>query len=438
MRRYLKTLNISESIKTILEKERFSFIFACVCVMILPVYTWYLPPFMILWGLSRILEYLKNRNYNLRSDRYSTWLFILFIIFYSMQFAGLIYSDDKRTGLNILLSRLSLFLFPFVLVIPGGRVQRNIKLLLKIFAGSTAIYILCCFVYAFYRSVHIQNGNFVYNQHPPEAYWMSYFYGSYLAINQHPSYLAMYVILSVFIAFESWFDEKQRMVEHVVWIITAVFLLISIYFLSSRSGILAIVLLVPVYFFFKLKRKGKGLILAVTMVLILFILFPVIRSNERVGIVLNSISNKTFKQNAEKDGRFIIWQSALSVIKNNPVFGVGIGDVKSEMLKEYQKAGDKELIDKNYNAHNQFLEILLENGIIGLVFFCAVLGCIMVIAFIERNLLYGLFIAMMIIFFMFETVLYRLSGVSFFALFSFLLLHFKPVTAILESEKSNE
>jgi O-antigen ligase len=142
-----------------------------------------------------------------------------------------------------------------------------------------------------------------------------------------------------------------------------------------------------------------------------------------VKITLNSISNGSFKQNATKDGRVIIWSSALRIIRNNLMIGVGIGDVRAELMKEYQRLGDQNLIENNYNAHNQFLEILLEDGIIGLVFFMTILICMFIIMISEKNLLYGLFIIMMLFFFMFETVLYRLAGVSFFALFSFLLIH---------------
>lgn len=410
------------SLKVILEKETLSFVFACTCVIILPFYVWYYPPFMILWGLSRVLEFRKNKIQNIRLNDYPTLLFILFILFYFWQLAGIIYSDNTKLGWNIFFSRLSLFLFPFVLVIPGKKVLRNIKLLLKLFAGSTTLFILCCFVYAFYKSISFQNGIFIYNPHPPEEYWTSYFFGSYFSINQHPSYLVMYVIISVFIAFESWFDKNLKLLVRVLWLLTSFLLLSSIYFLSSRSGILSAVLLVPIYFFYKLKLKGKGLIIALSIFVILFALFSVIRTNERVKIGIDSISNGSFKQNAIKDKRIIIWHSALRIIRNNLIFGVGIGDVKTELLKEYHRVGDQELINKIYNVHNQFLEVLLEDGIIGLSFFLTILGCMGISIFDEKNLLYGLFLMMMIVFFMFETVLYRLAGISFFSLFSFLLL----------------
>jgi O-antigen ligase len=357
-------------------------------------------------------------------------LFILFIIFYFWQLIGIIYSENTKTGWNIFLSRLSLFLFPFVLIAPGERIIRNIKLLLKLFAGSTTIFILFCFAYAFLKSVSFQNGLIVYNPHPPEAYWTTYYYGSYFSVNQHPSYLSMYVILSLFIAFESWFDKNIKIRERVFWLIIGVFLLISIYFLSSRSGIIASIILVPLYFFYKLKqkRKRKGLVVVLSILVVLFALLLVIRSNERVKLVLNEISNGSLKQKAVQDGRVIIWRSALRIIRNNLILGVGIGDVRTELMKEYKEIGNQDLIENNYNVHNQFLEVLLENGLIGLILFLAILVYLFYVAICQQNLLSGLFIMMMLIFFMFESVLNRLAGITFFPLFSFLLLHLKSKT----------
>jgi O-antigen ligase len=105
--------------------------------------------------------------------------------------------------------------------------------------------------------------------------------------------------------------------------------------------------------------------------------------------------------------------------------GVGTGDASDELKKEFKNRGYINGYYDNLNAHNQFLEILLENGLIGLILFLTILGYMSYIAISQRNILSGLFIIMMFVFFMFETVLNRLSGISFFAFLSFLLIHIK-------------
>jgi O-antigen ligase len=229
----------------------------------------------------------------------------------------------------------------------------------------------------------------------------------------------MYVIISGFISFESWVDTSLRMKKRIGWLVNGIFLMISLYFLSSRSGLLAVVVLIPVYLFLKVYKRKK-LIAGFAILILLSILFLVVRTNERVSIGMDEISKESFFQ---RDGRIYIWESAIHSVRHNLILGVGIGDVKAELMKEYQLLGDQNLIQNRYNVHNQYLEILLENGIIGLTLFISIMIFMFYIAFTERNVLYGLFIIMMVIFFLFETVLNRLQGVTFFSLFSFLLIH---------------
>ena len=418
----LKTGLLKKSFKSLLEQETLSFFFAVMCVLILPVYAWYLPPFMVLWALTRILENNSKRDVLIRNRGHSWWLFFLFTGYYLWQLVGLIYSDNIANGVNIFFSRLSLFIFPLALVIPGKKIETKGKILLKLFAGSTLFFIICCFLNAFYKSIVFQNGQLLFNPHPSEGYWMSYFYGSYFSFNQHPSYLAMYATLSVFIAFESWSDKSIKTRQRILWLVTGIFLLFSIYFLSSRAGFLALVILLPFYFFYKLKKVFKGIIIILSVLVFLLASITILRTNERIGIVLNQISDGTFKEKASHDSRILIWGSSFQIIRNNFILGVGTGDVRDELMKEYKIIGDEDLIKSQYNAHNQFIEIFLENGIIGLILFLTIIGTMIYIAITDKNLLYGVFIIMMVVFFMFETILYRLAGVAFFSLFSFLLL----------------
>jgi len=111
-------------------------------------------------------------------------------------------------------------------------------------------------------------------------------------------------------------------------------------------------------------------------------------------------------------------------VHNNFVFGVGTGDIQDELNKEYQLEGVKVLaIANNLNTHNQFLEVLVENGFIGILLFLWLFGIMFYVSLKEANIIYLMFILIAFISFLFETMLNRLAGVSFFPLFSFLLIH---------------
>ena len=407
----------------LLKRGYFSFVCALLSVIILPIHVKYLPPFMIMWGICWILENYTRFNIIWNSKNKYKLLFIMFVVYYLWQAIGLIYTTDIKMGLLNLFGRLALILFPLVLIFPGETIKNKAKILIRIFALSTFLFILFCFVYALYRSVSLQNGLWTFNPHPAEYPWLSYFYGSDLTISQHPSYIAMYVLLSVFICFESWFDHSAKFQYRILWLILGFLLLISMYFLSSRAGILISLILIPFYIIYKFNRLRKGKFIWIVVILIVILLIPLVLKNKRVDYLYGEVFNKQVDYQRKKDPRFLIWGSTLNIVRQNLLLGVGIGDVRTELAKEYERIGEVEMAKERLNAHNQFLEVLLENGIIGLVLFISMFICMFYIAFSDKNLLYGMFILMLFMFFLFETILYRLAGVSFFSLFSYLLLY---------------
>jgi hypothetical protein len=116
-------------------------------------------------------------------------------MFFIWQLIGMFYSDDLSDGLRNITLRLPLLLFPLVLISPGEKIKQNIRLLLHIFAAATFLFIIACFVYALIRSVNIGHIKLTFNPHPSDYPWLNYFYGSYFAIFQHPSYLSMFALL---------------------------------------------------------------------------------------------------------------------------------------------------------------------------------------------------------------------------------------------------
>lgn len=420
--------------ENLLKRGFLSFLTALLTVIILPIHVKYLPPLMILWGIFWIMENHFQLTMISRSRKSFKVLFILFIIYYAWQAISLIYTNDTKMGLSNLFGRLSLILFPMVLIIPGEMIKDKIKTLVRIFAISTSLFLLFCFSYAFYRSMHLQNGLWTFNPHPGEYVWLSYFYSSELTLSEHPSYIAMYVLLSVFICFESFFDFSMKLRSRVLWLILGFLLLISQYFLSSRAGILICLILTPLYLIIKLKQLGKRKFAWIWIILLIIALLPLIVKNQRVDYLYGRLINKQEGYERKEDPRFTIWKSALEIARKNKLMGVGIGDVRTELSSEYMRIGEDQMAKERFNAHNQFLEVLVENGIIGLAIFVSIFICMFYIAFSDNNLLYIMFILIIFIFFLFETVLYRFAGVSFFPLFSFLLIYTKTNKKIEQSD----
>jgi len=407
-----------------------SYIFALLSVIVLPIHVQYIPPFMILWGISWVIENYSRFNLILNSRTEYKVLLFLFVSFYMWEVISLIYTTDINLGLLNLYGRLSLVLFPIVLIFPGKMISKKAKLLIRIFALCTGLFMLFSFSYALFRSVNLNDGLCTFNPHPPEFWWLSYFYSSELTVFQHPSYISMYVLFSVFICFEAWYDYSLDFTRRILWLILGAFLSISQYFLSSRVGIITSLILVSLYFIYKFKRVGKRKFAWLWIIIIIIAILPILVKNLRVNALYDRIFDKSVSNEQNIDPRFQIWKSSLKIAKNNFLFGVGIGDVRRELAKEYLKLGEYQMAKDRYNAHNQFLEVQLEGGIIGLLLLILIFIEMSYIAFSDRNILLGIFIMIVFMFFLFETVLYRLAGVSFFSLFSFLLLH-------INSQKKN-
>jgi O-antigen ligase len=73
--------------------------------------------------------------------------------------------------------------------------------------------------------------------------------------------------------------------------------------------------------------------------------------------------NEPFKINK----RYEEWKGALQVFQENPILGVGIGDVTNELQKTYLERGFQEGYEMRYGAHNLFLDTALACGILGLI-----------------------------------------------------------------------
>lgn len=89
--------------------------------------------------------------------------------------------------------------------------------------------------------------------------------------------------------------------------------------------------------------------------------------NESIIERFETLSN-TFSTDSEDKatGRWEIWGTGLEMIKANPLFGVGLGNFKS-VYQDYASYGLS-----THGAHNNFIVVFAEMGLVGLVIFCSI------------------------------------------------------------------
>lgn len=411
--------------------------FSCfLSLVILPVKVNYLPPIMALWVVCWIIEKRGSFFSLWKHKEASVMLFYGFLIYFLWFVAALLYTTDTANGVVLVFRRLSLIAFPLVLMSPGEMIRKKITFLLKSFSLATLIYIIYSIAYAVVKSSYIIDGRLTFNPHPPEMDYENYFFGTRFALEQHPSYLAMYVTFSVFIAFESFFERRLRKIYRFGWFAGGIVLLGSLYFISSRAGMLSAIGLVPLYFTFRIVKLKKWKTVGFFVFVVIPLLFLVFFTNERFKYYVAEDPKTSFIDKVNTDNRIPIWTSAVKVIKKNLILGVGPGDASKELREVYKNSGFSEVYYDNLNAHNQYLEVLLSMGIIGFLIFMSILGYMVYLSITGRNLLLMIFLLIVLCAFLFESILNRIAGLTFFSLFSFILLYTGEKNEEISSEES--
>lgn len=98
-----------------------------------------------------------------------------------------------------------------------------------------------------------------------------------------------------------------------------------------------------------------------------FLLFPT-QGRQRI---FNLVERNGFFQNSSDMERVHIWRAAFRIVKDHPVFGIGQGNAE----KVYPAYKDPEALEPTVgHMHNNFLQVMVQNGWVGLAVFLFWLG----------------------------------------------------------------
>ena len=112
-----------------------------------------------------------------------------------------------------------------------------------------------------------------------------------------------------------------------------------------------------------------------------------------------------------------LWQNAIELISENPVFGTGIGDVKDQLMGMYRKNNYINGLENQLNPHNQYLQTGVALGLVGIILLVIIFLNGLVISFKNNDWIAFLFIAIVSLNCLTESMLERRAGILFFALF---------------------
>jgi O-antigen ligase len=352
----------------------------------------------------------------------------LFLIFYGLSF---IYSHNLKLAWIDFEKKLPLILLPLALVVISPGENKTSQLFRAFLTGVWVVTAVCAvfFIYRTFSDAHFQR---VLVNHPfYQIYSKFYFFGN---TNYYAVYLIMAMIPLMGMLWRNVSSVKERRMKWFIYLSLALFIILSLA-ISSRSGIvsLAVVLIFSVYYLVK-NRYFRLVSLGLLIVLGLYITTNYRFSNyiRVLGTMLYSPQKLSDNELLENSAlRLIFWKASADIISENVWFGVGSGDVKSQMKSKYKEMGVYEQLHENDDPHNQFLRTWVATGLPG---FLALMG-VFVFAFTggiqRRNYLLLAFLILMLIHFLFKSMLFREDGVVFFSFFYGLLY----VTVFPETRK---
>jgi hypothetical protein len=120
--------------------------------------------------------------------------------------------------------------------------------------------------------------------------------------------------------------------------------------------------------------------------------------------------------------RFEYWRTSLLIIRQNPLIGVGTGDLPKVFEEQYNKMNTNLANQYRLRSHNQYLSITVAFGIIGSVWFMIVMFYPGIKTRNFNNYFYAIFWIIFMLSMLTEDTIESQEGVTFYVLFTAIML----------------
>lgn len=370
-------------------------------------------PFKFLVNLFIVLSFVawlaSNPFKRLFTKTKNTKVLLAIFIFYLLHVIALLYTNNIQEGLFNLEIKISMLIFPLLFYTEVFSVEQH-QFFLKSFVIGTLLCCLLCLSRSVFLFFSTHENNFYYEG-------LSWF--------QHPSYLAMYISFCCVVLL------LTNMFSKTITYLSIVFFTFFLFLLSSKTGII-IHFITLVFSFAFILLKGKNYFKIIVMSLLglgicIGILFLIPQVKQRFQNVYTVFKSKnTDKTSAESTTvRMLIWNEAIQINKEHPLFGVSPGDTNDALYESYQMHGLTGAYEKKLNAHNQYFQTTIGLGIVGLL---SLLFLFTIPLVTNWNKIVVFFIGISALNFLTESMFQTMAGCIFFGYFySLICLKYDPI-----------
>ncbi len=348
---------------------------------------------------------------NLKTCKFNLQLLLLPVLFFALHITGILYSSELKIAFNDIGTKSAFLILPLLFssgIIPSAKFQ-NFKTAFIAGCLIVCLYNLSLSCYDYYR-----NGN------------SNVFYYILFSRTMHVQYLTIYLNIAILFLINGVFEyRKKNKFGMILSIVLIAFFFLNIALLDSRLATVVSYITSLLFTFMKIKTSGNVLRYMLYALLWVAIIVSVdyfsMRTNrfEQVGDLLANENNFYDFSKPEYSStalRIPLWINAYQVIEDNPLLGVGTGDVRIALDSIYSKNKFKFALEKKLNPHNQYLQTGVALGLAGITSLFAMLLIPLYYSIRYRHFLFLSLLIIYIFNMLTESVLERQAGIIIFTL----------------------
>ncbi len=353
----------------------------------------------------------KDKIEKIRSARF-LWIWIAFFM---LNLISLMWTENRVEGMMSLQVKLPLLFVPIIISTIRFDTKQTRWILAIFICGLivSGLFMLSRSTYIFFTE-HIN----------------TFYYQDFSSGVMHPSYLSMYYCVGIMILFhgillQSFSPKPWKIIA----IGISLFFAVVVFLLSSKIGMLSMILIFIgyiVYSILRFKRYFVGAAALLTIIVGFFValkMFPTVAQrfeNLKETFASHGPINPTEVESNRV--RLLIWQADYALVERHPWNGVGIGDVQDSIMKEYQVRGMTGAYEKKLNAHSQLFQTAIAIGIPGLILLLLLFVVPTLSAIRNQFGFLVLFTSLVLLNIIPESMFQLQAGVIFFSFFYSLIL----------------
>lgn len=386
-------------------QEQISFLLVALFCVTAPLKNNFNSLSIILLSVFALLVLVINKHF----DKKLFLKFTPLILFFVLTLFSTFYSEDIETALKLVSRLLPFILFPFVFSIIHLK-RPHYEKVLKIYV----FWMLAVCLYSHSQVlIKLYNNNDVlfnlFNNH------YSYMSLANDTTDMHTTYYSYYVIVAIVFLMFFLFKESRFKIK-VLYLVLLAYFTFFVFHVSARTPIFVLFLFYNfsiLYYFFQKKKIKQG----VFVLLLFYFISSIAIYNVRITRYrFQHLFGFTYAGGIHHDDgidKLKQWKASIAA-NNNLLFGNGIGDANNDIFSSYLDYDLKKYADREYNAHNQFIQTYVALGLLGVIVLLFLFFYYFHLFYKSKQFMPVILLILMFILYQTETYLQRHHGIVMF------------------------